>query len=334
MPRQRVPFKIVLLVLVAAVLIAGCIGQAPAAPPREVKVVANDGLQLTSFTAEPESVDVGDTVIFTLEVENVGGITATNVLARLLGTEGQWREISPGSPLVEDSSRYIGSLAPPNPQFSQPGDFSVVTWMYKTPAIAPGLTYPAEVTAEVLYNYNTTGALTIKAIGDSFLRTEYLPKGRTPAGPAITNTNAPVKILVPETQMNYYIRVDDKEDAAAYQYKPIQFKLVNVGSGYPLTDGIPGAVVGTISVRGPGNPVFSECLGQTNTPDVFIDTGSLGAELARLQTSQGAVTISCVVRLSKDAFVLQDEQLRLDFNLGYRYYIQKPVKVTISSVGA
>ncbi|MEM7813741.1 MAG: hypothetical protein QW548_02460 [Candidatus Aenigmatarchaeota archaeon] len=331
--RQHVPIRILAIALIAAVLVAGCVGQAPAAPPREVKVVANDGLQLTSFTAEPASVDVGDTVIFTLEVENVGGITATNVLARLLGTEGQWRELSPGNPLVEDSSKYIGSLAPPNPQFSQPGDFSVVTWMYKTPAIAPGLVYTADVAAEVLYNYNTTGALVIKAIGDSFLRTEYIAKGRTPAGPAITNTNAPVKILVPEAQMNYYIRVEDKPESPAYQYKPVQFRLVNVGSGYPVTDGVPGAVIGRISVRGPGNPVFSDCLGQTNTPDVYIDTGSLGADLARLRTSQGAVTISCTVRLDKDAFVLQDEQIRLDFNLGYRYYIQRPVQVAISSVG-
>lgn len=334
MPRQRgqrVPFKVILLVLIAAVAVAGCVGQAPASEQREVKVVANDGLQITSFTAEPSSVDVGDTVIFTLETENVGGITATNVLAHLLGVEGSWRELTPGNPLVVESAKSLGSLLPPNPQFNQPGDFKVQTWTYKTPTIAPGLSYPASVAAEVLYNYNTTGALTIKAIGESFLRTEYLAKGRRPAGPVLTNTNAPVKILIPDA--DYYINVDDGDEADSFQFKSVQFKLSNVGSGYPITDGVPGAVVGKISVRGPGSPVFSECLGQANTADVVIDTGTLGADLARLRTAQGAVTISCTMKLNKNAFVLQDEQIRLDFNLGYRYYIQAGTTVTISSIG-
>ena len=327
MPR----LPIILTLLLAVAVVAGCVGQAPAT--REVKVVANDGLQISSFAAEPSSVDVGDSVTFMLEVENVGGIKATDVFAHLLGVEGQWRQLTSGNPLVTDSSKSLGSMTPPNPTFNEPGDFKVTTWTYKTPAIAPGLQYTADVTAEVLYRYNTTGALVIKAIGETFLRTEYLAKGRTPAGPVITNTNAPVKILVPDTQASYYIRVDDSDTADAYQYKPVQFKLVNVGSGFPFTGGVAGAVIGKISVRGPGNPVFSECLGQTNTADVTISTSGIGADLARLRTAQGAVTISCVLKLSAAAFAVTDEQVRLDFNLGYDYYIQKPVQVAISSIG-
>jgi len=322
---------VLVFALIAIAIAAGCIGQT--APAREVKVVANDGLQITSFTAEPTSVDVGDFVIFTLEVENVGGVSSSSAVAHLLGVEGQWREPTPGNPLVTDSYQLLGALAPPNPTFSQPGDFKVAAWTYKTPTLATGLlNFPATVTAEVIYAYNTTGALVIKTIGETFLRTEYSAKGRTPAGPALTTTNAPVKILVPEAQANYYIRVDDDEAAADYQYKPVQFRLVNVGSGYPLTNGIAGAVEGVISIRGPGNPIFSECLGQTDTADVIISTSAAGADLARLRTAQGAVTISCTARLSKAAFELQDEQIRLDFNLGYVYYIQKPVQVLISSV--
>jgi len=320
-----------LVFIVAAIAItAGCVGQAPSTRP--VTVAANDGLQITTFTAEPSSVDVGDTVIFTLEAENVGGVDATSIVAHLLGVEGQWRELTAGNPLVADSSKSLGLLGPPNPSFNQPGDFKVTTWTYKTPTIAPGLMYPASVKAEILYNYNTTGALVIKAIGEQFLRTEYYAKSKTPAGPVITNTNAPVKILVPETQASYYITVDDSAEAEQYQYKPVQIRLSNVGSGYPITDGTPGAIYGKISVRGPGNPIFSECLDQRDVADVTINPATSGADLARLRTSNGAVTISCVVRLDKNAFVLQDEQLRFDFNLGYRYYIQKSVDITISSI--
>lgn len=331
MPRSSI---VLLAIILAAVTVAGCVGQAPSGAPREVKVVETDGMQITSFTADPSSVSVGDAVTFTLETENVGGVIATNVLARLLGVEGQWRELSPGNPSVTDSTESLGSLTPPNPAFNQPGDFKIATWTYKTPAIPPGLqSFQADVKAEVLYNYNTTGSLVIKAIGKTFLQTEYFAKGRTPPGPVITNTAAPVKILIPDTQANYYISVDDSAEADDYQYKPVQVRLANVGGGYPITDGVPGAIIGTISVRGPGDPLFTDCLGQSGTADVIISTGSLGAQLAQLRSSQGAVTIPCVIGLSKAAFLLQDEQIRIDFNLGYRYYIQKPVQVAISSIG-
>jgi len=327
------PIVIAILVLVSMMLVSGCVGQSSSSTPATIGPLPNDGLAIASFFAEPTSVDVGDAVTFTLQVENVGGVTAANVAAYLQGVEGQWRELTSGNPLVHYSIKQVRTLLPSNPTFNQAGDTDMVTWMYKTPTIAPGLqNFPADVTATVLYDYNTTGAMVIKAVGDSFLRTEYIAKSRTPVGPSITNTNAPVKILIPDTVSSYYIRVKDSASDAAFQYFPVQFKLVNVGSGYPLTNGIPGAIYGTISLRGPGNPVFSECLGQTNVADIVIGTDSAGADLARLKTSQGAVTVSCIMRLAKNSFVLQDEQIRLDFNLGYRYYIQRSLQVSISSL--
>jgi hypothetical protein len=315
------------LLVFSLVFVAGCVGQAPG--PAEVRVAPNDGLQIVQFEADPSAVDVGDSVIFTLAAQNAGGTDATNVIARLLGVEGQWRELD--NSLVVSSAKQLGNLLPPNPLFSQPGDYKVTTWTYKTPPIPPGLEVDSTVTAELLYSYSTTGSMTVRAIGERFLETEYFPKARTPSGPIVFNTNAPVKILIPDVQSAYYIRVEDDPEDAARQLKPIQFKLSNVGAGFPVTGGVPGAITGAISVRGPGNPFFQDCLGQTATPDVLIQPGTLGAELSKLRTSKGEVTISCVVSLDKNAFVLQDEQIRIDFNLAYRYFIQSPLTVKITS---
>jgi hypothetical protein len=313
--------------LFSIVLIAGCVGQAPSTT---MKVSPDDGLQSVQFEAEPSSVDVGDSVIFTLAVQNVGGTDATNVIARLLGIEGQWRYLN-GS-LVGSTSKNLGNLKPPNTLYNQPGDMKSVTWTYKTPTIPPGLNVDTTVQSEVLYSYNTTGSLTYRVIGDRFLKMEYFPKNKVPQGPVIFNTNAPVKILIPTAHSGYYIRIEDSSEDPTAQQKPIQFELVNVGSGFPISGGIAGAIFGTISLRGPGNPTFQDCLGQSGTSKVTIEPGTIGADISKLRTSKGKVTISCAISLNRDAFVLQDEQISLDFNLGYRYYLQTPLTVKVSSV--
>jgi hypothetical protein len=317
------------LPVLAIALIAGCIGQAPG-PSGQVRVAADDGLVITDFNAEPTGLRVGDSAIFTLFIENQGGVVADNVLAFLAGIEGQWRE--PGTDnLAGLTNKELGKLDAPNPDFGEPGDFKVVTWTFKTPALPPGLATTLPVTANVVYDYNTTGSIVIRAIGERFLRTEYLPKGRTPPGPVVANTNAPVKITIPGERGSYYIVVDDDPEADDLQEFPVIVRLENVGSGFPVTGGQPGAIFGTISVRGPGSPVFRDCLGQSGTPDVEITPNSLGGDIARLRTTSGAAIISCTVELQKQAFLLQDESIRLDFNLGYRYFIQSQLEVGVSS---
>lgn len=318
-----------ILPVVAIVFIAGCIGQAPE-PGKEVRIAADDGIVILDFSVEPADLRVDDTAVFTLQIENQGGVEAGNVLASLSGVEGQWRK--PGTnDLAGLTVKELGKLQPPNPDFNEPGDFKVVTWTLKAPAFPPGLRTVSPVTVNVIYDYNTTGSLNIRAIGERFLRTEYTPKGRIPPGPVVTNTNAPVKINIPPERSSYYIVVDDDPEADDLQSFPVIIKLQNVGSGFPVTGGQPGAIFGRISVRGPGSPVFKECLGRSGSADVEITPGSLGAEVARLRASKGEATISCTVELQKQAFLLQDESIRLDFNLGYRYSIQKQIGVAVSS---
>lgn len=66
------------------VLISGCIGS-------NVKVDANNGLIVNSFSADPQVAEATDYVRFFLDGENVGGTTATCVTTELYGVDN-WRD--------------------------------------------------------------------------------------------------------------------------------------------------------------------------------------------------------------------------------------------------
>ncbi len=317
--------RLLLLIVFALVFASGCIGQTQ----RPVRVVSNDGLQIIDFFAEPVDVEVGDTVLFTLQAENVGGTQARNVVGLLENVEGQWREVTGGPALP--TAQQMDNLDPPNPRFNQPGDFDVATWIFRTPDLAPGLEYDATVTGKVIYDYNTSGAISIRALGETFLETEYLAKGKRPTGPEVFNTFAPVQIVINDRFLEHFIVVRDDASDPQIQNFPILIELVNVGSGFPITDGEPGTIFGAIKVSGPGNPVWQECLGNTNTNTAAISPNTLGAEIAKLKATRGKATIACTVSLNKNAFAISDESIRLDFFLEYRYYIQTPITVRISS---
>ena len=320
---------IVLIALLGILVVSGCIGQ------RQVNILENDGLRIAEFTAEPGSVDLNDPVTFTLQIENVGFVDATDVNVSLGGIENNWRTSTGG--LVLDSNEFTkkySKLFPPNPQFNQPGDMRISSWIFKTPELPPGLDVDRQVDANILYNYKTTGSITVRAVGEQYLRTNYIAKGKTVPAPQIFNTNAPVKLLWPETGNwpGYYIRVDDSADADAEQERPIQIRLVNIGSGFPITDNVPGRVFGNITIRGPAK--FRDCLGSQDTNNVFITPGTVGADLSKLKIAKGEVTLSCIIVIDKGVFMqrgIPDEPIILNFDLDYRYYLTAPVTVKINS---
>jgi hypothetical protein len=323
--------KIVLIsmvFIVGIVMISGCIGQT-------VTVMSNDGLRIVSFDASETSVDVGQTVAFTLSIENVGYVDATDVEASLNGIENTWRT-SLGADITDMNSysKKWKKLYPPNPKYNQPGDQKTAQWVFKTPVLAQGLNADKTVDAAILYNYKTTGTITIQAVGETFYKTNYVAKGKSVGMPVVTNTNAPVKLLMPESTLwaNYFMRVDDAPDAELEQEKPIQIVLKNVGSGFPITDGVPGRIYGNITLQGPAK--FKECLGFSDTNKVQITPGTLGADLAQLQVKSGEVPIHCTIAINKDIFMkrpLPDEPITMMFDLDYRYYITQPVIVQVNS---
>ena len=85
-----------ILAILAVVAVSACVSS--------TNTQLDNGLVVNQFSADPSSVDAEDTVSFLLDVENVGGTTASCVVSELFGIDG-WRTIE-GLPL--SSYGFVG----------------------------------------------------------------------------------------------------------------------------------------------------------------------------------------------------------------------------------
>jgi hypothetical protein len=87
------------MLLAAIIAVSACVSS----PQQSL----NNGLIVNQFTADPSSADAEDTVNFLLDVENVGGTTASCVVSELFGVDG-WYDCSLGGCVPLTSYRFIG----------------------------------------------------------------------------------------------------------------------------------------------------------------------------------------------------------------------------------
>jgi len=106
--KHRNYFYIILL-LASVIFVSACVQQRPAAAD------ANNGLAINEFTADPTVAEPIDFVNFFLDVENVGGTTATCVRAQLFNVDS-WLD-----PRTGTSISSLGSLVFSNVQLTPSG---------------------------------------------------------------------------------------------------------------------------------------------------------------------------------------------------------------------
>ena len=185
--------KIIIPVLLMAVILAsGCTNT------RTVTSDANRGVTINSFTASPVMAYRGESVIFDLEIENIGGTTAKNVQADIFGVQGQWKD-SLGNAIDSTLPKWgTLTLRPPFPSRNIPGEFRIANWQVITPDIPQGITTKLPITARVTYDYNTSGHLGVKLVSmDEYRRKQSLGEQVTNAF-EIVNSNGPLKLSIPE----------------------------------------------------------------------------------------------------------------------------------------
>lgn len=315
--------KFILLGMFAIVFISACTGG------QQVTVVPTEGVIIKSFEAVPSNVLTGDSVIFQLEVENVGGTTAENVVAELFGVEGQWRDSS-GDVLDDTQADDLGRLRPAIEQRNIPGDFRLAQWQLITPVIPQGLSPDLSVRARVTYDYNTSGLLQITAVSeDEFQRQRIL--GTVPPAPVIINSFGPLQLDIPTASQFQYIVVDTTSGRDKFDYA---FRIVfrNVGGGFPVTDeggpfiGAGGRLSGTISLLGPGVE-FSDCLGVTSGNEINLDNADI---LPRVRENNQA-DIACTISFDISEWGSRPtDTVTFVFNIFYTYYAENSVSVKIT----
>lgn len=321
--------KLWIILVLALILAAGCIGQ------REVTTTANNGITINMFTATPVSARTGELVLFDLEVENTGGTTARNVQVDLFGVENQWRT-STGSMIDSTLTKPMGTLKPPLPDRSIPGDFKMQQWDIMTPNIPQGVSPALDIEAWVSYDYNTSGHLKVKAVSEDEWRRKQL-QGEEILNPVeIINSNGPIKLSIPANYQNAII-VDTQTSDEDYVVQPFRIEFQNVGSGYPITleddgtiRGAGGRLHGTLQLFGPGVE-FEDCLGATSGTIVDFNDAQIPVRLR--ESAGGTLPVACSIRIDKDVWATRAEDtFQFVFNIFYRYYTKQTATVTVTGV--
>ncbi|MFH0949296.1 MAG: hypothetical protein V1802_02305, partial [Candidatus Aenigmatarchaeota archaeon] len=126
--------KYLLFGVMALIIISGCVGQ-----ENVVGVGTGKGVLIDSFITTPSLTEVqsGETVLFDLEVQNVGGTTAKNVEVDLFGIEGQWRDVN-GNLIGSTQKQSFGSMRPPASERNLEGDIKAAQWEFMTPQVPQG----------------------------------------------------------------------------------------------------------------------------------------------------------------------------------------------------
>ena len=311
-----------LLVLVLAVLVAGCVGS------QRINVDPNRGLTIISFNANPSSVNAGESVLFDIEIENIGGTTASNAQIDLFGVENQWRD-SFGNPIDSTLTKELRTLKPPEPTRGVPGQRRLEQYTLITPPVPQGVSPTFTIEARVTYDYNTSGFIDIPAVSEDEWRRKQILK-ETISPPTVVNSAGPIKMSM-ETRFSP-IRIDTTSDEDT-EIWPLKIILQNVGDGFPITPedsetirGAGGRITGTIQILGPGAE-FSECLGETSGTLIDLDSTEVILKLRQ----DGSVPIACTISIDKGAWGDRPEDsVKLIFELFYRYYVSSAASIQVT----
>ncbi|GEM_PF-3133406 len=208
-----------IILLVSIIFVAGCIRQER--PP----TVTRYGVIIKSFMPELTRIYSGDSVTFTLVVENVGEADAKNVTAMLFGLGKDWS----GDINTSKAKQNIGELSKAQPDRKIPGGTAQIQWDVTSPSNLPvDMTYTAKVRVE--YNYDTTAVGVLRVYNDTYLKTLPVSEAeRIKASSGIESfnvTSAPLSIsLVGATTPFIYRTVN--------QNASVVIQIANIGEGAP-----------------------------------------------------------------------------------------------------
>ena len=212
-----------IVVLMAAALIAGCVGQSPTG-------AAGNGLTMTSFTSDTDSQTSGRSIRMFLELENSGESTvdANKSIIYLNGPIGtgllQWQI---------EGNRYATlerDLNPYDPLKDIPPGRASVRWKVTAPQMDPGQQKTDTFTARAYYDYETKaiGQVTAYSEAESAAakqRGEPLEKAQFSA------TNGPLGVSVRAVP-------DPVTITSGTETMTLEIVVENVGGGTLYKDGV------------------------------------------------------------------------------------------------
>jgi hypothetical protein len=303
----------ILISLLTIVLISGCSGiSIPGVDLTPGVGVGGNGLEITSFLAEPTSAFSGSTVRVTVEVENKGGTTVPNGGSLIYLTGASFSEWSGGSPAVyktidkemkaEDvvrgvpasTFRWNPTLTAPSLTAGQTNSYILIGRLYSD--------YKTSANGNI-WVYDDTEAEAARAAGKS-LYTPSFTYTKGPVGLSITVSPSPIVLYEGESRFTVYI------------------KISNLASG---------------TIYAPGSVSSSDVgltMDEINRVDVAVTPGT-GLSLVTSDGCQGSdqelvagrdLTMVCDVTVGS---VATFQSFPFEVSVSYGYYTERTTSVTV-----
>lgn len=219
--------KIGLILLVLIVTVSGCADNTNSSG---VTVSQTEGVQIEGFTSSPSEIFEGQLTTLELQLRNVGGTEAKNVVARLFNREfttssDTWNIQGEENSVDELKNKYRSNLPAPDPQSDAPAISVPLTWNLEAPDLDLSQTVPYDFNARVFYQYETTANSEIQIMSNS----RYNELGTSRSQPELDNTGGPIQVDI--RTRTPIVFTDSGQDT---QPVPIRVVVTNEGSGTPF----------------------------------------------------------------------------------------------------
>ena len=315
----------ILITLLAVAAIAGCtIPGIPGITPGPI-TGGGQGLEINSFTAEPNTVYNGTTVRVLMEVENKGGTTVPNThssFAYLTGSnikvdsgdDRYWHRLSTDTNTTE-CFYFDKEMKSADVVKEIPGDKKTFKWSLRAPNIDKGQTRPYSFMGRVYTDYQTS------VNGNIWVYTEAESDAARASGRALnkatfTSTSGPVAVEVTVSPDPVVIYGSDKTFS-------LQAKISNLQTGTIYT---PGTLIGcpptTISANDLNKVTF-----EIDAPD-FISTDCSGTTQQELVSGK-PTTVFCELTVKDASTPTTFSSLPVAIKVKYGYYTEKTATVTV-----
>lgn len=310
-----------LILLTLIVVVSGC---ADNSGNQEVTVSQTEGVEIDSFSASPSEIFEGQLTTLELQLTNVGGTEAENVVARLFNRgfegDGTWNIQGDGSSIDDLKNIYYGNLDAPNPETNSPAIPILRTWNLEAPDLDVAQQVPYDFNTRVFYQYDTTANTDIQIMSND----RYNELGSSRSQPSLDNTGGPVQIDIrTRTPVVFTSTGQDTQPV------PIRVVVTNEGSGTPFLQ----------SAYQPSNddkPYDSYDVGSEQTEKVDVEIEAAGNSVSfdsneqtvRMVNGEGVKSFTMEVDRLGDSDIQQTVPITVTANYGY--YKDSSTSVTVN----
>jgi|AntRauMinimDraft_2_1070382.scaffolds.fasta_scaffold00001_169 hypothetical protein len=304
-----------LILLTLIVIVSGCADNSNSSG---VTISQNEGVSIEGFSGSPSEIFEGQLTTVELQLRNVGGTEAENVVARLFNRDfegdGTWNIQGQGESVDDLKNIYFGSLESADPDTDAPAISVPRTWNLEAPDLEVSQQVPYDFYTRVFYQYNTRANTEVQIMSNE----RYNELGVSRSQPELDNSGGPIQLDIrTRTPVVFTSTGQDTQPV------PIRVVVTNEGSG---TSFVQSAYTGEESYE----------IGEDDTGKIELEIGAAGnsvsfdsnQETVRMVNGEGVKSFT----MNVDRVSSQDIQRTVPITVtaNYGYYQDTSTSITVN----